>query len=545
MKTYAITKLFLSASLISAGAAQMTDMFNSRPQTSGFNEVLSANTTYATTETGEPVKMHGGSGGRSEWAEWIAPANGRVTIDTVGSLIYPVFAVYTGAGLGELKTVARGLYSGSQSHASATFPVTAGTAYQVAIDSRTGSKGMSQLNLRFSAAAMPNAVTGADRFVERAVLEGSQAIGVAGIAPASFDTFQPKQTGRARDVWWQWTAPATGVVTIDTLESTTDTMLTVYSGVPVNDPPFADLDMVARNADVPNSKCSQVVFQTEAGRSYQIAVGDEYGGALGNIILKLNLVPNNLPAAVPGTDLFVHRPDLEGVPCTGVACNTFGDLEAFEASSPGGCGRTVWWSWKAPATGTMVVDTQGSGIGTTLRIYTGWDLATLPEVAFNDDVPGGRWSMVELRAVKDTVYQIRVDGDYGDKGNIVLNLKTKPGPEIDVQQPAGSSLVDGSAKRSFGKVRIGTSGVTKVFTIRNAGNTTLSGLRTAKSAASSKNFIVAQPAKAALAPGETTTFKVTFKPRVRGTRKAQILVLSNDADESSFDIQVSGLGKKR
>jgi len=153
--------------------------------------------------------------------------------------------------------------------------------------------------------------------------------------------------------------------------------------------------------------------------------------------------------------------------------------------------------------------------------------------------------MVEFRAVENTTYQIRVDGDYGDKGNIALNLKAKPAPEIDIQQPAKSSLVDGSAKRSYGTVRIGSSGVTRSFIIRNAGDSTLSGLRTTRTTASAKDFILAQPSKTTLAPGETCTFNVTFKPLVAGTRKAQILVLSNDADESPFDIQVSGLSKKR
>ena len=176
--------------------------------------------------------MHGGSGEHSAWAEWIAPANGWLTIDTVGSSFYPVFAIYTGAGLEGLQTVARGLYIGSRSHASARFPVTAGTAYQVAIDSRTRDRGMGQLNLRFAPAAIPNGATGADRFADRAVLKGSQAFGVANNTPATLDPFQPKHTGGENDVWWQWTAPATGLVTIDTLESITDTILTVYSGVP-------------------------------------------------------------------------------------------------------------------------------------------------------------------------------------------------------------------------------------------------------------------------------------------------------------------------
>ena len=51
MKTSAIIPFVLTASLISAGAAQMTDLFTDRPRVTGFTEVLSADTSYATTET--------------------------------------------------------------------------------------------------------------------------------------------------------------------------------------------------------------------------------------------------------------------------------------------------------------------------------------------------------------------------------------------------------------------------------------------------------------------------------------------------------------
>jgi hypothetical protein len=45
-----------------------------------------------------------------------------------------------------------------------------------------------------------------------------------------------------------------------------------------------------------------------------------------------------------------------------------------------------------------------------------------------------------------------------------------------------------------------------------------------------------------LAPGASTTFKVTFGPKAKGTRTAQIQVKSNDPNENPFDVTVSGKG---
>jgi hypothetical protein len=52
------------------------------------------------------------------------------------------------------------------------------------------------------------------------------------------------------------------------------------------------------------------------------------------------------------------------------------------------------------------------------------------------------------------------------------------------------------------------------------------------------------PSKSKLPPGQTTVFRVTFKPSGRGNRGGAVIrIAGNDADESPFDINVSALGK--
>lgn len=115
-------------------------------------------------------------------------------------------------------------------------------------------------------------------------------------------------------------------------------------------------------------------------------------------------------------------------------------------------------------------------------------------------------------------------------------------PEIVVEQPAGSGLVDGKAKRAFGTVKVGRVSAAKVFTIRNSGGAALSGLAVSKNGTHARDFITTAPLKTRLLPGESTTFKVTFKPGAKGTRNAAVHIKSNDANEDPFDIAVSGLG---
>jgi hypothetical protein len=119
---------------------------------------------------------------------------------------------------------------------------------------------------------------------------------------------------------------------------------------------------------------------------------------------------------------------------------------------------------------------------------------------------------------------------------------TVTAPDIAVEQPVGSNLVDGSGKKSFGTVKLGKK-VTKAFTIKNTGTANLTGLAVVKKGTHAKDFVTTAPVAKVLAPGASTTFKVTFKPLAKGTRNAVVQIKSNDPNENPFDIKVTGAGK--
>jgi alpha-tubulin suppressor-like RCC1 family protein len=83
-------------------------------------------------------------------------------------------------------------------------------------------------------------------------------------------------------VWWTWTAPANGLVTVSTPGSSFDTLLAVYTGSTV-----ANLTLVASDDDDSSSLAGLVTFIGAAGTNYQIAV-DGYDGAIGTIVLTVS-----------------------------------------------------------------------------------------------------------------------------------------------------------------------------------------------------------------------------------------------------------------
>jgi hypothetical protein len=121
-------------------------------------------------------------------------------------------------------------------------------------------------------------------------------------------------------------------------------------------------------------------------------------------------------------------------------------------------------------------------------------------------------------------------------------FRITPPPEIVVEQPLGSSLVDGMTIKRLGTVVVGQSESVKKFTIKNTGGKNLTGLAVSVDGTNAGDFLITPSAKTTLLPGETTTFKVTFKPTAAGKRSAAIHIQNNDTDENTFDIKLTGLG---
>lgn len=124
-----------------------------------------------------------------------------------------------------------------------------------------------------------------------------------------------------------------------------------------------------------------------------------------------------------------------------------------------------------------------------------------------------------------------------------INLPAANEAEISVQQPAGSELVDGSSRSSFGAVKVRSRSAVKTYVIENTGKAPLTNLAISKTGLRKGDFIISSLSAKTLAPGAKARFTVVFKPKGKGKRTAALRITSNEKDEDPFDIPLIGIGK--
>ena len=124
-------------------------------------------------------------------------------------------------------------------------------------------------------------------------------------------------------------------------------------------------------------------------------------------------------------DSFVDRIVLEGVLANASGTNLDATEESGEPTHAGvGGGKSVWWTWTSPASGSVEINTVGSGFDTVLAVYQGSRVDELSRIVSNDDIDYGvvLQSRVTFEAAAGQAYQIAVDGWSGATGSIELAL---------------------------------------------------------------------------------------------------------------------------
>ncbi len=139
------------------------------------------------------------------------------------------------------------------------------------------------------------------------------------------------------------------------------------------------------------------------------------------------------PSTPPPNDNFANAQVITGTSGTVNGTNAFATKETGEPShSPDGNpgGKSVWYRWTAPGSGSATLNTLASNFDTLLAVYTGSSVDGLVAVVKNDDVNPGvvTISSVQFNAVAGTTYQIAIDGFDADQGNISLNFTLPAGP---------------------------------------------------------------------------------------------------------------------
>ena len=117
-----------------------------------------------------------------------------------------------------------------------------------------------------------------------------------------------------------------------------------------------------------------------------------------------------------------------------------------------------------------------------------------------------------------------------------------PKAEIAVQLANGDRILNMLHSSKFGMVLKGKRSAPTVFTIRNVGNRKLKGLSARINGDDSQDFLIRIPMRNSLAPGNSTTIELVFKPKKAGKRQSTLQLMSSDADENPFEIHLSGIG---
>ena len=442
----AVVLATLGAAVSPASAAPTNDNFAAAQAMSGVPASAAGTNVEATKEPGEPNHA-GNQGAHSVWYRWTAPESGTVLIDTCARTVRDfdtLLAVYTGNAVGALTAVASDDDGCGGLGSRLSLTATAGTTYFIAVDgfayddNDPGASGTFMLSLGPMSTRPPN-----DDFAEAAELfesDGSSAYGWNTHATKEPD--EPDHAGNVggHSVWYRWTAPMSGPVSLDTCGSDFDTLLAVYTGAAVG-----SLTAVASNDNgLDCGPDSQVEFTATAGTTYRFAV-DGKDGASGSV-LELSLI------TPPSNDNFGDAETLHGSRDSAFGRNTYATKEPGEPEHGGNAGgHSVWYHWTAPSSGTVAVSTCGSNFDTLLAVYTGVAVGSLTPVASSDDsLACGTAGQLSFVATAGTNYLVAVDGKNGALGKTVeLAIDDVEAPETTIDSGPSGATADTTPTFSF------------------------------------------------------------------------------------------------
>ncbi|CAN5891254.1 hypothetical protein BH11VER1_BH11VER1_00780 [soil metagenome] len=138
---------------------------------------------------------------------------------------------------------------------------------------------------------------------------------------------------------------------------------------------------------------------------------------------------------------------------------------------------------------------------------------------------------------------IHINSNDSDENpfHIALTGTGMVAPEIVIEQPVGTVRTDGSGTVPFGISGLGVP-IVKTLTIRNVGSSPLNLGAITIDGANSSDFAPAAPSGFIIEPEETAMLEVTFTPSAIGARGAVLHIASDDADESSYELILTGIG---
>jgi hypothetical protein len=283
-----------------------------------------------------------------------------------------------------------------------------------------------------------------DDFEHAAPLNGGLLTIHASNAGASKQPGEPNHGGNpgGSSVWYSWKAPVSGSVTISTNKPiiygrptaaylgngfAINGVFTLV-GNPVSECYANQFDTVTNYPFFPVfgvytgsslaalttvAGGTNVVFDAVKGTTYHIAF-DGNMGTTSNIVFYLTQTPP------PPNDNFYNAIALWGGFYQVTGYNVSATFERGEpANSLDPAGRSVWWRWRAPKSGRVVINLDGSDYQFPVSVYTGHTLRGLRLV-------GQAYGGISFPTEAGQIYDISVGADGGNTGEIRMRIIETP-----------------------------------------------------------------------------------------------------------------------
>src|SRR5919198_935239 len=366
--------LFLPS--LAQAAPPPNDAFVAAETLSGSSGTVYGTTVDPTTEAGEPPSM---PRNHSIWYAWTAAGYGTFSFNTGGTTYAWIF---TGDAFGALDMKINGQSYGFVS-------VRPGVTYRIALDDWL-SGGPTQLTWSFQELPPPPPN---DDWANAQLLSGTGGTVQLDTLSATREACDSAYGFRA-PVWYSWTAPTDGALTVAADSSTRGTIVAVFTGATA-------CSLVERTRSGGDPSYADVV----AGETYWIGVDTWTEGGPTSFSWSFATVTR------PANDNFANATPL-GPAYRGSVTGT----TVYATSEPGEWtpffGRTVWYAWTPAESGTASINVQLANV----VVYSGEALGSLATVAYGNS----------MFAVKSGVtYHVQVAG--GDSFTLEWPLEAAGG----------------------------------------------------------------------------------------------------------------------